>query len=162
MNKHDYINDYLAGKHPVEQEQWKLPTVLTDGEIERKEETLNLIGSHSDKFYFHSIGILECDKDLIERSALVGNGYSYFIDNLDNLNKIIISALEKTQSQMSIDCKVGQKNDDINIIQDNIKKFIKLNDYFRHGVIMDYSTDELNLKLNAIKKKKKFLVKILM
>ena len=54
--------------------------LLTDGEIERKEETLNLIGSHSDKFLFHSIGIKDCDKDLIKRSALVGNGYSYFID----------------------------------------------------------------------------------
>lgn len=34
MNKHDYINDYLAGKHPVEQEQWKLPTA---DELDRDE-----------------------------------------------------------------------------------------------------------------------------
>ena len=65
--------------------------LLTDGEIDDKEKTLNLIGSHSNEFIFNSIGIGYCDKDLIERSALVGNGYSYFIDNLDNLNKIIIS-----------------------------------------------------------------------
>ena len=69
--------------------------LLTDGEIVDKENTLNLIGSHSNEFIFNSIGIGYCDKDLIERSALVGNGYSFFIDNLDNLNKIIISVLEK-------------------------------------------------------------------
>ena len=60
--------------------------LLTDGYLHDKEATLNLIGSHSNKFFFHSIGIEDSDKDLIKRSALIGNGYSYFIDNLENLN----------------------------------------------------------------------------
>ena len=55
--------------------------LLTDGEIENKETTLNLIGSYSDKFVLHSLGIGECDKDLIKRSAIMGNGNSFFIDN---------------------------------------------------------------------------------
>ena len=74
--------------------------LLTDGEIREKENTLNLIGSHSNNFCFNSLGIGYCDKDLIERSAIVGNGYSYYIKNLDDLNKTIISVLEKTQSEM--------------------------------------------------------------
>jgi hypothetical protein len=108
--------------------------LLTDGAIDRKEQTLNLIGSHSDKFYFHSIGIESSDQDLIERSALIGNGYSFFINNLDNLNQVIISVLEKTQSQMMVECKTNQVG---NNIEDKNKKYIKLNDFFRHGVIID-------------------------
>ena len=131
--------------------------LLTDGEIERKEDTLNLIGSHSDKFFFHSIGIMDCDKDLIERSALLGNGYSYFIDNLDNLNKVIISVLEKTQSQMSIECSIEPNND--NIIQDNTKKFIRLNDFFRHGVVLDNTIEDFKFKIKNDKNEEEISIK---
>ena len=115
--------------------------LLTDGAIRQKEQTLNLIGSHSDKFYFHSIGIESSDQDLIERSALIGNGYSFFINNLDNLNQVIISVLEKTQSQMMVECKTNQVG---NNIEDKNKKYIKLNDFFRHGVIIDNSNNTNN------------------
>ena len=131
--------------------------LLSDGEIERKEDTLNLIGSHSDKFFFHSIGIMDCDKDLIERSALLGNGYSYFIDNLDNLNKVIISVLEKTQSQMSIECSIEPNND--NIIQDNTKKFIRLNDFFRHGVVLDNTIEDFKFKIKNDKNEEEISIK---
>ena len=81
----------------------------------------------------------------------MGNGYSYFIDNLDNLNKIIISVLEKTQSQNKIECEIEKIND--NIIQDNKNKYIKLNDYFRHGVILDNNNkDEIKFKIKYDKK----------
>ena len=121
--------------------------LLTDGEICQKEETLNLIGSHSDKFSFHSIGIGYCDKDLIERSALIGNGYSYFIDNLENLNKIIISALEKSQTEIMVKCGTNL----VNNIQDKNQKYIKLNDFFRHGIILDKDNDIIyKIKYNKI------------
>ena len=122
--------------------------LLTDGAISDKEETLNLIGSHSDKFYFHSIGIGYCDKDLIERSALIGNGYSYFIDDLNNLNKVIISALEKSQVEISLECKCKQENN----IEDKNQKYIHLNDFFRHGVILDKAFDDINFKIIYNKK----------
>ena len=122
--------------------------LLTDGEIVDKENTLNLIGSHSNEFIFNSIGIGFCDKDLIERSALVGNGYSFFIDNLDNLNKVIISFLEKTQSEIIIECKSNQEN----IIEDKNQKYIKINDFFRHGIIIDNINKgvNFNIKYNKI------------
>jgi len=68
--------------------------LLTDGEIENKEITLNLIGSYSDKFILHSLGIGSCDLDLIKRSAIMGNGHSFFIKKLEDLNKNVINALE--------------------------------------------------------------------
>ena len=123
--------------------------LLTDGKINNKEETLNLIGSHSDKFYFHSIGIGDCDKDLIKRSALMGNGYSYFIDDLENLNRVIISTLEKTQSQLLLECESDQSN---NNIEDKRQKYIKNNDYFRHGIIVDNSINNIKCKIKYNKK----------
>ena len=122
--------------------------LLTDGEISNKEDTLNLIGSHSDKFNFHSMGIGSCDKDLIKRSALIGNGYSYFIEDLNDLNKVIISALEKSQFEMSLECKSNQ----INNIEDKNQKYIHLNDFFRHGVIVDKSLNNINFKIVHNKK----------
>ena len=122
--------------------------LLTDGKIDRKEDTLNLIGSHSDKFTFHSIGIGDCDKDLIERSAILGNGYSYFLENLDNLNKVIISALEKSQSETKIKCESGKKYN----IEDKKEKYIKINDFFRHGVITDNKIDKINFIIKYNKK----------
>ena len=82
---------------------------------------MNLLGSQSNEFIFNSIGIGYCDKDLIERSALVGNGYSFFIDNLNNLNKVIISVLEKTQSEIIVECGSNQ----VNIIEEKIKNILK-------------------------------------
>ena len=132
--------------------------LLTDGEISQKEQTLNLIGSHSDKFYFHSIGIGYCDKDLIERSALMGNGYSSFIDDLNNLNNVIISILEKTQSQMIVECKTDQAQDNI---EDKNKKFIKINDFFRHGVIIDNFNKNNNDIIFKIKYNNKNAIEII-
>ena len=39
--------------------------LLTDGELFDKEKVINLIGANSNQFIFNSIGIGNCDKDLI-------------------------------------------------------------------------------------------------
>ena len=57
--------------------------------------------SNSSRFILHSIGIGACDIDLIERAALVGNGYSIYINNLNSLNSNIIS--------LRISCKTNKK-----------------------------------------------------
>ena len=83
--------------------------LLTDGELDDKEKVINLIGANSSKFIFNSIGIGECDKDLIERTALMGNGYSYYISDLKELNSVVISLLEKSQNSLFINCSTKQK-----------------------------------------------------
>ena len=56
--------------------------ILTDGEIDDKETTLNLIGSFSDKFTIHSLGIGSYyDKDLIKRINIMGI-FIIYIQNL--------------------------------------------------------------------------------
>ena len=72
--------------------------LLTDGEINDKDKTLTLISLNNFNFKILSLGIGDSfDKDLIERSALVGKGKSYIIKNLSELNKNVISALTFTQ-----------------------------------------------------------------
>ena len=143
----DIYNNNIYEKYDMK----KHIILLTDGEIRAKEDTLNLIGSHSNDFYFHSLGIGDCDKDLIERSAIIGNGYSYYINNLDDLNKTIISVLDKIQSGIKIECECAQTN----FIENEKQKYINLNDFFRHGVILDNNTDNIIFKLRLNEKEEK-------
>ena len=107
--------------------------LLTDGEIFDKETTLNLIGSHSDEFTLHSIGITDCDKDLIKRSAIMGKGHHYIINDLNELNKSIISALENSQSDKIISKIEINKNP---IIEQKKTKIVGINEIINHGFIL--------------------------
>ena len=123
--------------------------LLTDGEIENKETTLNLIGSYSDKFVLHSLGIGECDKDLIKRSAIMGNGNSFFIDNLQDLNRNVISALAESQisNKINCTCELNHKA----LIEENPNKTLGINDFFRHGFILGEINNELEILLKIKK-----------
>ena len=107
--------------------------LLTDGELDDKQKVLNLISANSERFIFNSIGIGSCDKDLIERSALNGNGYSYYISKLNELNEVVISLLEKTQNCLSLSCKVNQKC----FIENTNEFVINKNDIFKYGFILE-------------------------
>ena len=71
----------------------KLPKnifLLTDGEIDDKRETLELIEKNSSKFSIFSIGIGNSfDKDLIKNAGIIGKGGFNFCYNLEELNSII-------------------------------------------------------------------------
>ena len=127
------LNKIFNDKIYNEYEMKKNIILLTDGELFDKEEVINLIGANSNQFTFNSIGIGDCDKDLIERTALMGNGYSYYISNLNELNSVVISLLEKSQNSLLINCTINQKCS----IEDDNKKLINKNDYFTHGFILD-------------------------
>ena len=130
---YEVLNKIYMDKIYSEYEMKKNIILLTDGELFDKEKVINLIGSNSNKFIFNSIGIGSCDKDLIERTALMGNGYSYYISNLNELNPVVISLLEKSQNSLNINCTTNQKCS----IEDDNKKIINKNDYFTHGFISD-------------------------
>ena len=127
------LNEIYTNKIYDEYDMKKNIILLTDGELFDKEEVINLIGANSSKFNFNSIGIGECDKDLIDRTALMGNGYSYYISELAQLNSVVISLLGKTQNLLSINCSTNQKC----LIEDDNKKIININDYFTHSFIID-------------------------
>jgi hypothetical protein len=84
----------------------KLPKnifLLTDGEIDNKKETLELIEKYSQNFSIFSIGIgSSFDKDLIKNAGIIGRGGFNFCPDLNNLNSIIIKEINKcTQPYIS-------------------------------------------------------------
>ena len=122
--KNKIYNEYNMNKHII---------LLTDGELFDKEKVINLIGSKSEEFIFNSIGIGDCDKDLIQRTALMGKGYSNYIENLKDLNSVIISLLEKTKESILVNCETSQKT----FIQENKKKYIDKYGFVSHGFILN-------------------------
>ena len=118
--------------------------LLTDGELHDKEKVLNLIGSKSDEFIFNSLGIGECDKDLIQRTALSGKGYSYYIDDLNQLNSVVISLLDKVKEYFTINCTTTNKKP---LIENDNKYTIEKYDFFNYGFILD-EKDINNIEFN--------------
>ena len=61
----------------------KLPKnifLLTDGEVENKKDTLNIIAKNSNQFFVYSIGIGKYfDTDLIKKAGLLGKGNYDFV-----------------------------------------------------------------------------------
>ena len=77
----------------------KLPRyviLLTDGEVNNKDEVLNLILQNNSKFFIHSIGLgSSFDKDLIKGAGINGKGSYQYCSELKDLNKTIIRTLNK-------------------------------------------------------------------
>ena len=137
-NLYDPLKEIYKNKIYNKYDMKKYIIILTDGGIDDKEKVLNLIQANSYEFILNTIGIMYCDKDLIERAALVGGGFSFYISDLDKLNSVVISLFEKTQNPFEINFKVNQK---YSIETDN-KLIISKYDFFTYGFVLD----EMNIK----------------
>ena len=140
------LNTIYNDKKYDEYDMNKIIILLTDGQLFDKQQVVDLIAANSNKFVFNSIGIGECDRDLIKTTALVGNGYSYYLSDLKELNSVVISVLDKNQNGLILDITTNQKC----LIEDINKKNINKNDYFTHGFILDdidIRDIEFNIKL---------------
>ena len=70
--------------------------ILTDGEVNNREECLGLISTYSEKFKIHSIGIgSSFDKQLIQNAGIQGRGTYHFVANVSDVNQVIIESLSK-------------------------------------------------------------------
>ncbi len=122
--------------------------LLTDGEINDKDKTLTLISLNNFNFKILSLGIGDSfDKDLIERSALVGKGKSYFIKNLSEMNKNVISALTFTQRKY-----INEIQYDINLnkkYEFNTNDLVFSNEIYNSSFITDEEiNDEKKIEVN--------------
>ena len=122
--------------------------LLTDGEIDDKDKTLTLISLNNFNFKILSLGIGDSfDKDLIERSALVGKGKSYIIKNLSELNKNVISALTFTQRKY-----INEIQYDINLnkkYEFNTNNLVFSNEIYNSFFITDEEiNDEKKIEVN--------------
>ena len=112
--------------------------ILTDGQVNNREECVELITINSNKFRIHSIGIGNSfDKILIERSGKLGKGSSTFVENIEKINMAVIDTLNKCLRPYIIDVAFNFKN-----YQNNIKNSIIINspenNFSYQGEIINY------------------------
>lgn len=131
--KNIYENDYSNIKLS------KNILILTDGQVNNREECVDLITKNSNKFRVHVIGIgSSFDKILIERSGKLGKGSSSFVRNIKNVNLAVIDTLNKCLRPYITDIDFYFKN-----YQKNIKNSIIIvkpdNNFSYQDEIISYS-----------------------
>ena len=68
--------------------------ILTDGYVEDKERTLNIIEANNKLFSIYSIGMGdEFDEDLIKKAGILGNGNYNFCVDFNDLNSVIVNEI---------------------------------------------------------------------
>ena len=93
--------------------------LLTDGGIDNKKETLELIERNNKKFIIYSIGIGNSfDEDLIKNAGILGKGNYNFCKDTNNLTSIIVSEINKSTSNFATNLKITNL-DDNNFINNN-------------------------------------------
>ena len=133
-------------------EKIKLPRniiLLTDGYAWDKEKGLILIEKNNSKFMLHSIGIgNNFDEDLIKNAATLGKGNYNFCKDLDNLNNIIASEINKATSSYVTNIEIKSNLDEKNKIKNcNIPNILRDNSLINLYYILDNNIDNINLNI---------------
>ena len=111
--------------------------LLTDGEVEDKNECFNLIKDNCKMFRIHSIGIgSDFDKELIKLSGKYGKGSSNFVENLKNINNVVIKILNSCLRPYLYDIDL----DFLNMKKEEKETiFVKVDKYIYQDEIINYS-----------------------
>ena len=123
--------------------------LLTDGAAWDKNEALELIEKNSSKYTVYSIGIGEdFDDDLIKNAGILGKGNYNFCKNLNNLNSIIVSEINKATSPYISNIKYSSNLDKNIIIKNNtIPNIIRDNGIINLYYIMEKKNYQDKIKL---------------
>ena len=131
--------------------------LLTDGEINNKNATLNLIEKNSNKFIVHAFGIGNSfDKDLIKNAGIIGKGSYSFCKEINGLNKIIVSTLNNICTPSISNFEIKSPLDELNLykIADN-NITINENTIYKYYYIINKKLEnkKINFSLKYNKKK---------
>ena len=126
--------------------------LLTDGEIEDKEDTLTIIEKNSDKFSIYSIGIGDdFDKDLIKNAGIIGKGKYNFCSDIEGLNEIIATEVFYACSPYITNFNFKSNLDEKNLYEmNNVKNIIIKKGkvyYFNYIIEKNEENDKIN-KIN--------------
>ena len=160
-NIYDPLKDIYTNEQQYD--EIKLPKnifLLTDGEIENKRETLELIEKNSSKFSIFSIGIGNSfDKDLIKNAGIIGKGGFNFCYNLEELNSIIVNEIKKSISPYITNINMETPLDENNKYKVcEIPKILRINQIVNIGYIVegnacdndDDKINKINIKMNYL------------
>ena len=104
-----------------------------------REKCIDLISNNSGKFRIHSLGIgNDFDKILIEKCGKLGKGSSSFVENVENINSVVIDALNKALRPYITDIQFNFENNQ-EIIKNNIIQIIPNNAFNYQNEIYNYS-----------------------
>ena len=117
--------------------------LLTDGDVENEKEVLDLIEANNSKFKIYSIGIGQYfDEHLIKNAGIIGKGNYNFCKDLNKLNSIISSEINKCcnpfVNDIKINCNLDSKNTITNVVP-NIKRENEI-------INLNYIIDENNIE----------------
>ena len=134
--------------------------LLTDGEIDNKKDTLNLIEKYSNDYSVYSFGMGNSfDEDLIKNAGIVGKGSYSFCKQIDGLNKIIASTLNTICVPHINDFKLDSSLDKLNLCETiEIPKVIIENRLYRLNYIIKEKLEnkKINIKLEYKQNDEKF------
>ena len=134
--------------------------ILTDGEVDNREECLELISTNSEKFKIHAIGIgSSFDKILIQNAGIQGKGSYNFVNNVSEINSIIIQSLSKCLRSYLLNTKLNL---------DKIKpeyEFMPKNNFIYPDEIINYyfiikgknNNDNIQINFQSQKKNENFI-----
>ena len=140
----------------------KLPKnifLLTDGEINDKKETLELIEKYSKEFSIFSIGIgSSFDKDLIKNSGIIGRGGFNFCPDLNNLNSIIIKEINKCTQPYISNFKIKSTLDEKYLYKAfDLPEIVRNNQIINIGYIIEDNKEnnKINIDIEYLKDENK-------
>ena len=153
-NKEEYLQIKLS----------KNILILTDGEVDNKNECFNLIKENSNIFRMHSIGIGDdFDKELINLSGKYGKGSSNYVENINNINNTVIKILNNCLLPYLYDIKfyfLNLNNEDKKNIFVNTNNCVYQDEIINYSFILDDDNKKLlnniyKFKIEYIKSLKK-------
>ena len=120
--------------------------LLTDGQVNNRDLCIDLITKNSNKFRTHAIGIgHNFDKVLVERSGKVGKGSSFFVQDVENIEMVMLNILVKCLRPYLIDINFNFNNYEKNLKNKIISSTVT-NDFSYNDEIINFSfiLDEKN------------------
>ena len=122
--------------------------LLTDGAAWDKEKGLNLIEQNSLKYFVHSIGIGgDFDEDLIKNAAILGKGSYDFCKDLNNLNNVIASLVNRSTKSYITNIQIKSNLEDENKIKNIIPNTLRNNSIINLSYILDDNIDKININI---------------
>ena len=134
--------------------------LLTDGEIDNKKDTLNIIEKNSNEYAVYAFGMgSSFDEDLIKNAGIVGKGSYSFCKKIEGLNQVIASTLNNICVSYISDFKIDSSIDKPNLFELNkIPRMIVKNKIYRFYYIIEEKSEskKINFKVEYSQDKEKF------
>ena len=151
---------YVYDSHEVH-DKINLPRnifLLTDGEIDNKKQTLDLIYKNSSKYSIYSIGIgRNYDKDLIKNAGIIGKGGYNFCEDLGQINTIIVNEINKSISSFYSNINIKTSLDSENMVNNSIPNLMRDNENINLNFIINNkeNNNKINFEINYLENEEK-------